>query len=352
MTKVRWSKLSLIVLLVSILLVGCGTNSKNTATPASDSKEAENPTEEKLNYPEKNIDLIVPFNAGGGIDMVGRMIADLSPKYVGGTMVVINRAGASGSIGTVEGAKAKPDGYTLTLTGGTNLVVHPHLKPMQYSLDDFKIISHVTYNPVLLVVKDSSPYNSINDIVEDVKKNNTSLKFGHSSVGGAVDMANSAFSGAVGMNGIKVPFKSNGEVTAALLGGHIDITSLYTNDVQEYVKDKKIKVLGVYLPERLDIYPDVPTIGEGLKEAGIDFKYDNTDFSAGFFLTAPKDTPEEIAAHLSESIKAALEDPEFIEKAKSMNLFIRNLGGNDAMQQLKDMETSYKSMIEEYDIKE
>lgn len=351
MNKKRWAHLFLSLSLVPSLLLGCSSNSATGSPQVNSSEQANQPVEQKLDYPKKSINLIIPWGAGGSTDSVGRSVAEAASGYLGQQVVVVNRAGASGTLGSDEAAKAKPDGYTMGLVTATTLAMQTQMKELDYSVDDFKFISSLVYNPLLLVVNGSSPYNSIKDLIEDVNKNNKSLKVGHPGVGSANDIAHSAFFKATNIKTANVPFKANSETIAAILGGHVDIAAVHPVDATEYVKDKRLKILGIFTPERIDMYPDVPTVAEQLEELGIDSKYKNHDFSAWYYLAVPTETPDEVVEFLRKNMKDALSDPAFIKVAENLKMPIRLLENDEIVTQVKDFEKTYGLMITEFNLK-
>ena len=265
-------------------------------------------------------------------------------------MIIVNRAGASGTIGTAEGAKAKPDGYTMNLVTGTALAMQPLLKELDYTIDDFKFISSIVYNPLLLVVDGNSPYNSIQDLIDDVKANSKTLKVGHPGVGTVNDIAHAAFFNSAGIKTSNVPFKANNETIAAIIGGHIDIAAVHPMESSEYIRDGKLKALGIFTPERLELFPDVPTVGEELTKAGIDSPYNNYDFSAWYYLAVPKDTPDNIVNYLRENMKFVLEDESFKKNAENLKMTIRLIDSDEITSQLKEMEKANRIMINDFGI--
>lgn len=324
--------LILVVAMVSGLMAGCGSD-----------KQAQ----KKFDFPKKPINFIIPWAPGGATDTVGRAVADAASKHLGQPMVVVNKAGGSGSLAMEETLKAGADGYTVCLTSSTVLTVQPQLKSVKYKADDFRIIANIVLNPLFLFVKGDSPWNSVKDMIEDAKKNGKVIKVAHPGVGSANDMATTAFFQAAQLKTTQVPFKSNGETIAAIIGGHVDCGAFHPMESKEFVSAGKLKILGVFKPERVDFYPDVPTIAEGLKEAGIDFKYKNTDFSAWYYLAVPQGTPDDVYKYLAEKIKASINEPSFREKAKQMNMVIKLLEPDQIAASVKDIESAYSAILKE-----
>ena len=319
-----------VVCLIAGLLAGCGSK--------------------KFDFPKKPINMIIPFGAGGATDSVGRAVADAAPKHLGQPMVIVNRAGASGTVAMEEALKST-DGYTMALTSAAILTVQPQIKTLKYSASDFKIISTVVYNPLFLFVSGDSPYNTVQELADDLKKNNKVLKIGHPGVGSTNDMCASAFFNALGANITKIPFKSNSETIAAILGNHVDAGAFHPIEAKEFVAAGKLKILGVFTPERINMYPEVPTIAEGLAKAGYDFKYKTMDFSSWYYLVVPKKTPDDVTNYLVEKMSATINEKEFQEKAKMMNMVIKPMKPEEAEKSLKTIETGYTSLLAELGVK-
>ncbi len=328
----RMVALLLVLAMVAVLVTGCGSD-----------KQAQ----KKSDFPKKPINLIIPWAPGGATDTVGRAVAEAAGKHLGQAMVAVNKAGGSGSLAMEETLKAAADGYTVCLTSSTVLTVQPKLKSTKYTAGDFRIIANIVQNPLFLFVKGDSPWNSVKDLIEDAKKNNKVIKVGHPGVGSANDMGSTAFFQAAQLKTTEVPFKSNGETIAAIIGGHVDCGAFHPMEAKEFVSAGKLKILGVFKPERVDFYPNVPTIAEGFKEAGIDFKYKNTDFSAWYYLAVPKNTPDDVYKFLAEKMKATINEPAFRDKAKSMNMVIKLLEPDQIAASVKDIETAYGQIIAE-----
>ncbi|SFP99456.1 Tripartite-type tricarboxylate transporter, receptor component TctC [Psychrobacillus psychrotolerans] len=341
MKKMKWKHLLLATGLLSTILVGCSSNQISEANPEA---SAEN----KLDFPTKSLNLIVPFAAGGSTDTVGRGVAEATQKYLGETMIVVNRPGASGTIGVTETSKAQADGHTLGLVTGTTLAMQPLLKELDYTIEDFEFISSVVYNPLLLVVDGKSDINSIQDLISDSK--GKTLKVGHPGVGTVNDIAHAALFKTAGIKVSNVPFKANNESIASIMGGHIDIAAVHPMESAEYIQNGQLKVLGIFTPERIDLFPEVPTIAEELDKAGIDFEFKDYDFSAWYYLAVPKDTPDEVVTYLRDNMKKVIEDPGFKKNAETLKMSVRSIVGEEIQTQLNAMKEANQIMIDKFDI--
>ena len=254
-------------------------------------------------YPSRPIKLIVPWPAGGGVDTSARLIAQPLSERLGQPVVIENKPGAAGNIGTALAAKEKPDGYTLLQASLSPNAVNPHL----YSnlgfdpVKDFEFVARVYTVPSFLVVPSSSPANSAQDLVAMAKKAPGSLDFGSGGVGSSQHLFGVMFNKAAGIDVVHVPYKGTSPAEAALVAGHVDFM-LNPPTALAHVAAGKLKALGVASAKRSPAVPDVPT----LDEQGIKGVYTSTFYG----VMAPAGTPKEIVDRLNKEIVAILQTPE------------------------------------------
>ena len=222
-------------------------------------------------YPEKPINLIVPFGAGGGTDVMARTFTPFVEKYLGGgaSIVVINKPGASGLIGYTEVAKAKPDGYTIgtfNTPGGITLYIQGTAR---YTLDGLVPISGLIYDPLLFNVATGNPLNNVGDMVSFAKKNPGVLTVGFGGIGATGHLSMLFLKQLPGMGKLRftyVPFPGGAKARAGVLGGHVSIGAQTLSEMASYAKEGQIKILGVLSDKRHAMIPSVPT----LREQGLD----------------------------------------------------------------------------------
>jgi tripartite-type tricarboxylate transporter receptor subunit TctC len=256
-------------------------------------------------YPDHTIKMIVPFAAGGGTDVLARIIAqNLNSKW-GQPVVVENQPGASGAIGTRAVMKAPPDGYTL-LMASTGALMAVSGSDGDGPFDVNKVLAPIVIGaapPYLLVVNPKLPVNSIADLVRLAKEKPEGLTFGSSGLGAASHLSGLLFAGETGIKLLHVPYKGTGPAVTDLLGARIDLMFAPGPVVQQFVQSGQLKALGVTDTKRSKFYPDVPTVAEG----GVP-GYE----SVGWFgLLAPPGTPPEIIKQINETIVAAMDTQEF-----------------------------------------
>src|ERR1700712_1686568 len=256
-------------------------------------------------YPDHAIKMIVPFAAGGGTDVLARIIAqNLNAKW-GQPVVVENQPGASGAIGTRAVMKAAPDGYTL-LMASTGALMAVSGTDGDGPFDVNKVLAPIAIGaapPYLLVVNPKLPVASVADLIRLAKEKPEGLTFGSSGVGAASHLSAVLFGSDAGIKLLHIPYKGTGPAVTDLLGARIDLMFAPGPVVQQFVQSGQLKALGVTDTTRSKFYPDVPTVAE----SGVP-GYE----SVGWFgLLAPAGTPAEIVRQINQAIVAAMDTPEF-----------------------------------------
>jgi tripartite-type tricarboxylate transporter receptor subunit TctC len=213
-------------------------------------------------FPEKPVQIIIPFDAGGNTDLMARALQEEMGKALGQPVVPINKAGAGGTLGASELARSKPDGYTVGMVPNGPLTLQPNIRPLPYGPDSFDYICQTYSVPLFMMVKNDSPFKSVADVVHFAKSNPNGLMYGTSGPGGMLHVSMEAFLRAAGITATHVPFRGTGELTQALLGG----TVMLFNETPGIAAANNLRILGAFLPERDPSKPDVPT----MKEQGFD----------------------------------------------------------------------------------
>jgi tripartite-type tricarboxylate transporter receptor subunit TctC len=257
-------------------------------------------------YPDHAIKLIVPFAAGGGTDVLARIIAqNLNSKW-GQPVVVENQPGASGAIGTRAVMKALPDGYTLLMASTGALMAVSTAAAGDGPFDVNKVLTPIAIGaapPYLLVVNPKLRVASIADLIRLAKQKPEGLTYGSSGVGAASHLSGLLFANDTGIRLLHVPYKGTGPAVTDLLGGRIDLMFAPGPVVQQFVASGQLKALGVTDTQRSKFYPDVPTVSE----SGVP-GYE----SVGWFgLLAPPNTPPEIVRQINVAVVAAMNTQEF-----------------------------------------
>jgi tripartite-type tricarboxylate transporter receptor subunit TctC len=254
-------------------------------------------------YPTKPIRLIVPWPPGGGVDTSARIISQPLAERLGQPIVIENKPGAGGNIGTALAAQEKPDGYALLMASISPNSVNPHMysHPGFDPVKDFAPIAYGYTVPSFLVVPASSPFNSAQDLVAFAKANPGKLNFGSSGIGSSQHLATIMLQMTTGIDVVHVAFKGTAPAETALLAAQVDFM-LDPPTCFPYIAAKKLKVLAVGSKQRNPAMPDVPTFDE----LGIPGVY--TAVYYGFM--APAKTPKEIITRLNKEINQVLQTEE------------------------------------------
>ena len=259
-------------------------------------------------YPSRPIQMIVPFPPGGVADITGRPTAHVMGKLLKQSVVVQNKGGAGGSVGTAQAARSAPDGYTIlmALSSISVLPVADRLqgRPPAYELEQFAPIALISADPTVLVVREDGPYRTLKDLVEAAKAKPGTINYGSSGVYGTLHVAMELFADAAGIKLFHIPYQGGGPAVAALLGGQIDALASGPSAAMGQIRAGKMRALAVWGDTRLASLPDVPS----MKELG----YDATFYIwSGLF--APAATAPPILATLRDTVRRTVEDAEFKE---------------------------------------
>ncbi len=267
-------------------------------------------------YPNKPVRAIVSFTPGSSTDIVGRLVMAKVSDYWGQPVVVENRAGAGGSIGSNVVATAAPDGYTLLINSSAHAVNPAIYAQLPYdTLKSFVDVVPLTSQPNVLVVGVSSPHKTVMDLVNYGKSKPSAINFGHAGIGSGTHLNTERFIAAAEIKVTQIPFKGTPEVIAAILSNSVDCYWAPISAALSNVKSGKLRPLAVSTPKRNPQMPDVPTTGEaGVKGA---------DSPLWFGIWAPAGTPADIVAKVNADVRKALADPDVKEKLANL--------GNDAM---------------------
>lgn len=254
-------------------------------------------------WPNKTVRFICPFAAGGGTDTVSRLMCDQLTKILGATFVVENKGGAGGNIGTVELARATPDGYTLGLISVASHTLNPMLySKLPYNPDkDIVGVSRVALLANLLGVTPALPADSVAELIALCKKDPGKYSFASSGPGTSLHLSGELFKKLAGVDIIHVPYKGAGPVYHDLMAGTVNMMFANMPSMLPHVRGKKLKGLGVTSAQRSKAAPDIPAIAETVPG------YVATSW---YGIGAPAGTPEPILAKLETAIAEALKNPE------------------------------------------
>ena len=252
-------------------------------------------------FPERPITLIVPY-APGATDQEARRLADLMSKELGQPVVVDNRTGAGGAIGTQAVARAKPDGYTLLYAAPAVITVVPLLGSAQYRYEDLVPVARSTTSPHVMAIRTDAPFKTLPEMISYAKQNPGRVVFASSGTGTAVHLAGEAFARAAGIEVNHVPHRGLAPAIIAALGGFADFVIGLPVAIKPQVDGGRLSAIAQFGATRAATMAEVPT----LREQGV-----GIELGVDIGLFAPKGTPNAIVARLNQAVKQAVGSPEF-----------------------------------------
>jgi len=267
-------------------------------------------------YPSKNINMIVPFSAGGGTDAVARKLGSLMEKELGTSVVIVNKTGGAGAVGMTFGATQKKDGYTITMIT-REIVSLPLMNLSPISYKDFSLVSLVNMDPAVVLVEKDSKYQTLDELLADAKANPEKIKFASTAKPNFYALA---IENEAGVKFNHIPYNGAGEVIPALLGKHADFSLMGPGEAIGQLKAGQLRALGIMADTRIESLPEVAT----LKELG-------HDVVSGTWrgIAVPKGTSPEIIAALDAAIKKSVESDDFKDFMNNSTFGIKYLTGKD-----------------------
>ena len=255
-------------------------------------------------YPSRAVNMVVPFSAGGPSDNVARSLAEAMRPKLGETIVVANKGGAGGTIGTSSVARADPDGYTILFmhigfTTAPSLYKDPGYDPQK----SFEPIGLIVDVPMTIIARSDFPPNNIKELVEYIKANKDKVSLANAGIGAASHLCGTMFTAALGVDLLTIPYKGTGPAMNDLLGKQVDLMCDQTTNTSQHIKAGKVKAYAVTSKVRVPTLPDLPT----MQEAGY------KDFEVGIWngMWAPKGTPKPVVDKLVAALQAGVNDPAF-----------------------------------------
>ena len=271
------------------------------------------PTE---SYPYRPVRLIQPFPPGGGADVAARFVSQLLSERLGQTVVVDNRGGAGGAIGTELASQAAPDGYTLLMATASTIVINPLVNRVRFDpIGDFDSVVHIANVPLILVVHPAVPAKSVRDLIGLAKTQSGKINFASSGEGTISHLAGELFKLLTGTDMVHVPYRGGGPARTALIGGQVQVNFGNMLASVADVRSGRLRALAVSTARRTQGMPDVPT----LQEAGVP-QYEVIQWSG---MVAPRGTPRAHIERINQVVNAVLD----LQKSKQFFL----AGGSEAV---------------------
>jgi tripartite-type tricarboxylate transporter receptor subunit TctC len=272
-------------------------------------------------YPTKPVRLIVPFPAGGATDLFARTLSQKLGEKLGQSLVVENRPGAGGTLGSDLAAKASPDGYTLLLATSSTHSIGPNLNPrMPYdAVKDFTPISQVGNAPSIMLVPNSSPAKTVKEWIEYAKKNPGRLNYASSGNGTIVQLTAELFKAQADLFVVHIPYKGTALAIPDLVSGKVDVLFDSLPTGLPHVRDGRLRALGVTTLKATPLAPGVPPIADVLP---------GYESNTWFGLFGPKGLPADVVSRVNTAANQVLQDPEVIDKLQRLG--IEPVGGMPA----------------------
>jgi tripartite-type tricarboxylate transporter receptor subunit TctC len=295
-------------------------------------------------YPARPVRILVGANAGGGTDVIARMLAEKFADGLKQPFVVENRPGASNTIAADITAKAPPDGYTLLVATNTGQAIAPHLLKLGYDpLKQLQPVGLVVVVPNVLVVGATQPYNSVKDLVAAAKAKPGELKYASSGVGSTQHIAGEAFNQAAGVKTVHVPYKGSAQAHVDILSGEVQMMFDTTSSAMGQIRAGKFRPLAVTSPQRVAELPNVPTIAEeGFPAAEMTTWY-------GLFVTGG--TPKPIVDALHAELARVLKLPDVQARLKGLGGEPGNVGLDAFAKMNRDEYERFGKLIKSANIK-
>jgi len=294
----------------------------------------------RAEYPERNITVIVPFPAGGASDMTARLVSGKLSERVKQPVVIDNRAGANGAIGSVALKQAAADGYTLLIGSIGVFAINPALfKDLRYDPQkDFDLLSVAVRTPNVLVANPGFPANNVRELIEQLRKNPGKVTFASSGTGSSDHLTAALFWQKSGTTGLHVPYRGGGPAINDLIAGHANVSFQNLGAIAEQVKGGRLKALAVTSSKRVGALPDVPTMAEaGIKDLEV------YSWQAA---AAPKGLPAAIKAKLEAELAASVQSPDVKAKFEAVGFDVVANNSSQFATFLADEIARWKTVIE------
>jgi len=294
-------------------------------------------------WPTKPIRVIMPFGAGGSMDVLSRLLAPIVSDQLGQQVVVENRAGATGTVAMAAVAAAPADGYTLMFTGSSYSIIALLMPNLPFKMDAFTPLSRLTVGPTLMAVPSQLGPKTMAEFVAAAKAQPGKWSFGSSGIGTSVHLGGELFKSAAGVDLAHVPYRATPAIVADLLENRIQMSVLGVADCRQYIASGQLRGLALSYTERMPEFPDMPTFAE--------VGYPNVRASNDFGISIRADTPAPIKARLEEAYRAAVRRPEIVQRLKDFGLIVVATSSADFARVLAEDAARYGEVIRVANVK-
>lgn len=290
------------------------------------------------------VKIIVPFAAGGPNDIVARLAAQYMTEPLGKTIIVENKPGATGAIGSQLAIDAKPDGNTLLLASSSTMLAPILLKSVRFDpLKDFAPIDLVALDENLLVVNPSLPVRSVPDLLQMARDKPNALNYSTSGLGSSYHLGTELFKSETGMEMVHVPYKGSAPAVMGLIAGDVQVQFQAISQGKQHIEAGKAIPLAIASPRRHNDYPDTPTIAEAANLPGF-------EFATWMGIFAPADTPEAELQVLRSALNTAAANPEFQQRLKDLGMSHISESPAEIMTRLAKDQEKWGALVQKLDL--
>jgi tripartite-type tricarboxylate transporter receptor subunit TctC len=288
-------------------------------------------------WPTKPIRVLMPFGAGGSMDILSRLLAPIVSDTLGQPIVVENRAGATGTLAMAAVASAPADGYTIMFTGSSYTTIALLMRNLPFRMEDFSPLSRLTIGPTLLAVPSQLGVKTLAEFVTAAKAQPGKWSFGSSGTGTSVHLGGELFKLAAGLDLTHIPYRATPAIVTDLVEARIQMSVLGVADCRQYIQSGQLRGLALSHSERMPELPDLPTFAE----AG----YPNVRASNDFGIAVRAGTPDAIQRRIEEAYRAAVRRPEIVQRLTDMGLIVVGSSAAEFTRILADDAARYAEVI-------
>lgn len=328
-------KLSVLLLVLALVLAACGGSGGENGQDSVPNQPTENQGQEgqeqaesETAWPTSNVEIIVPYPAGGVSDINARAFADVAKEFTDYTFTIKNIGGGSGTVGNYELVKAKPDGKTIMWGASGHMSSTLHITDAPYTPDDFTIVNKVGHMSTVLVVPPDSPFETLEDFVNYAKENPGKINMANPGEGTVVALLARLLEKNTEIELTHVPFEGSGPALNAVMGGHVDAALLNASEVKGQIEAGTLRGLAALSEERIEALPDIPTVGEQ--------GYPDVSGGASHFIVVPNGMSEDLIKAIDEFTKKVYNHERFIEVVGGSGFTISYKDGAEARAELDE----------------
>lgn len=294
-------------------------------------------------WPTKPIRVLMPFGAGGSMDVLSRLLAPIVSEALGQQVIVENRPGATGTVAMAAVAAAPADGYTLMFTGSSYAIIGLLMRNLPFSMDAFTPLSRLTVGPTMLTVPSQLGIKTMAEFVAAAKAQPGKWSYGSSGIGTSVHLGGELFKMDAGVDLAHVPYRATPAIVADLLESRLQMSILGVTDCRQYLLSGQLRALAVSHTERMPEFPDVPTFA--------DVGYPKVRASNDFGIAIRADTAAPIRARLEEAYRTAVRRPEVVKRLTDIGLIVVGTSSAEFVRILADDAARYTEVIRVANIK-